>query len=272
MLPSLRIVPVLSLIVHETVDPARVTRLAKRFQGGGKLNNPPLVAPLGRSKYAVLDGANRVTVARQLKFPHLLVQIVDYYAPQVELRAWNHVIEGIEWSVWWHQVEKVARSVIKSMSVVRARTLLKQKKLCAYIVSRKGKCYGIMAPQTERDRLGLCNALVETYKGKYTLHRTIEDDIGVVRSLFPQCTALVVFPVLLKNDILHFAKNGLKIPSGISRHIIPGRALHVDVPFEILRSRQSVALKNAWLARHIKTLAQFNRIRYYSESVYLYDE
>jgi hypothetical protein len=272
MLPNLRIVPVSSLIVHETVDPMRIARLKKRFQGGSKLNNPPLVAPLGRGKYVVLDGANRVTVARQLKFLHLLVQIVDYRVPAVALHIWNHVIEGVAWNTWWAKVERVAQGKIVTMTLARARQLLMQRKLCAYIVSQKGQCYGIKVLQTERDRLRLWNAIVETYKGRYTLHRTIESDMDAVRDLYPRSTALVVFPSLQKRDILHFAKNGLKIPSGISRHVIPGRALHVDVPFSLLRARKSVASKNAWLKRHVAILSQSNRIRYYSEPVYLYDE
>lgn len=272
MLPKLRIVETKQLVVHETVDPARVERLKKRFEKGGKLNNPPIVAPLGKGKYVVLDGANRVTVALQLGFPHLIVQVVHYGDPTVGLLTWNHVVEGVGWARWWNSVKKHCGDAVGALTLARACHMLARGRLCAYVISPHGTCYGIRVPSTEKERVKLWNAFVETYKGKYTLHRTVEDTMASVRRLYPKFTALIVFPPLKKADILHFARNGLKIPSGISRHVIPGRALHVDVPFELLRARRSVASKNAWLIHHVEALTQSNQIRYYSEPVYLYDE
>ncbi len=92
MLPNLCIVPLKSLVVHETIDPARIKRLKKQFQRDIVLKDPPLVAAFGRHKYVVLDGANRFTVSQELKFPHLLVQVVKYNDPLVKLMTWNHVI------------------------------------------------------------------------------------------------------------------------------------------------------------------------------------
>ncbi len=113
---------------------------------------------------------------------------------------------------------------------------------------------------------------METYKSKYNFYRSVEKNIKPVRRLYLKTAALIIFPALAKQDILRFAQKGLKIPSGISRHVVPGRALNVNVPFRILRSKESTKRKNLWLKKFLEKLKFKNRIRYYGEPVYLYDE
>ncbi|HZI89159.1 MAG TPA: hypothetical protein VFD83_01765, partial [Candidatus Polarisedimenticolia bacterium] len=92
-LPDLRIVRSDLLIPHEREDDSRTGRLSERLRRSGVLKNPPIVTEELQTdegpRHVVLDGANRVSVARHLAWPHLLVQVIRYDAPGVELRTWH---------------------------------------------------------------------------------------------------------------------------------------------------------------------------------------
>lgn len=264
-LPNIRFVPVNSLILHETTDPARVQRLKAAFKKSTYFTNPPIVAELGNNKYAVLDGANRVTVSRLLKLPCIPVQIIDYQNPKIELLTWNHVLTGVSWQQWWQRVKPL-------VSPHLAHRPKSHPALCLEIIFKNRHHYAVKSPALESERLALLNKIVETYKGKYQFHRTSENSIRAIGGLYPKYTALIIFPKLKKQDIIRFSRANLTIPSGVSRHIIPGRALRLDIPFKVLRSAQSLFAKNRWLKQFINKLTQANKVRYYSEPVYIYDE
>ena len=61
-------------------------------------------------------------------------------------------------------------------------------------------------------------------------------------------------------------------PAGITRHLIRGRALRLDVPIERLASGDSVAAKNRWLADWLGEKAAHRRVRYYEEPTVSFDE
>jgi hypothetical protein len=82
----------------------------------------------------------------------------------------------------------------------------------------------------------------------------------------------MVFPSYKPHEILELALSGAKVPMGITRHIIPGRALRVNLPLEILEGAQSLPEKNAWLDGWLKDKMKNRNVRYYPEPVFLFDE
>src|SRR3954447_7750372 len=91
-LPDLRIVPLADVVPHEQADPRRVSRLSQRIAGDGLLKNPIIVTPIpGTSQYMVMDGANRTAALATAGARDVLVQIVRYDQPGVDLTTWNHL-------------------------------------------------------------------------------------------------------------------------------------------------------------------------------------
>jgi hypothetical protein len=82
----------------------------------------------------------------------------------------------------------------------------------------------------------------------------------------------VVFPRLLPADILRAATDGYKVPSGITRHIIPARALNINIPIGILMADWSIERKRAWLDQWLMERMAANAIRYYAESTFSFNE
>src|SRR5262252_245224 len=96
-LPDLRFVPTEDIFPHELHDLQRTQPLVERLRASGTLRNPPIVTQIGdgmrvEPRFVVLDGANRSTAARAAGWPHLLVQVVRYESPSVELHTWYHAL------------------------------------------------------------------------------------------------------------------------------------------------------------------------------------
>jgi hypothetical protein len=83
---------------------------------------------------------------------------------------------------------------------------------------------------------------------------------------------LVVFPTFTKRDIVEVARAPVKLPTGITRHLIPGRALRLNVPLSVLTSPGDVAAKNRWLQEELHRKLLDHQIRYYPEATFLFDE
>jgi hypothetical protein len=63
------------------------------------------------------------------------------------------------------------------------------------------------------------------------------------------------------------------LPTGVTRHVIPGRALHVNAPLAILADQaQSSQAKNRWLEGWLKQRLSGHGVRFYQESTFLFDE
>jgi hypothetical protein len=82
----------------------------------------------------------------------------------------------------------------------------------------------------------------------------------------------MVFPSYEPVEILELAGGGERIPPGLTRHIIHGRAMRVNYPLEVLRSDGSLREKNAALAAWMQEKLADKQVRFYAESTFLFDE
>lgn len=229
-LPAIKIIEVSKALLHEETDPTRLESLTKRIKESGVLYDPVIAAPIANEHFAVLDGANRLSVFKQLGIPHIVAQIVEYRAPFVTLRTWNHAICD-------PRFRNVYDKPVKRF--------------------KKGAAM---------------NAFVRSYKGVFPFHRVTAATLAAVREEYPEAMCLVVFPRFTPSDIERFSFNEQKIPSGITRHIVRDRALRLNIPLSVLQEEKSTEEKNGWLKNYIDAKLKQNRVRYYAEPVYLFDE
>lgn len=89
---------------------------------------------------------------------------------------------------------------------------------------------------------------------------------------YPNLSAVIAFPAYAPSDVVEIALNGSKIPMGVTRHLIPGRALGLNIPMEKFDDSSSLEEKNAWLDESIRQRLKVNKIRLYQEPVFVFDE
>jgi len=266
-----RIVHSENVIGHEEVDPGRVERLMRRLQSDGVLKNPPLVAAEG-SRYVLLDGATRVAALRELGIRDLVVQVIDYDGPGVQLHSWRHVIAGLRGQDLVKEVRACPGLVVAASDVETASRELSRSSILCYLVLRGGDVITIRGGEGLEAKVALLNRLVRLYRGRAQVYRVMSDDLETLLEEYPHLSAVCVFPCYTCAEILRAALNGAKLPMGITRHTISGRVLGLNVDLVMLDSDIPLDQKNVWLEGLIKSRIRSKRVRLYPEPVFRFDE
>jgi hypothetical protein len=267
----LRIVPLSQLRLHEDFDPWRARRLEVSLRHQQVLKNPVIVAEAG-DIYIVLDGATRVTALTELGFPHVLVQVVSYEDPSVRLRTWKHVLVGLPSSSLAHDLGRLAPHGTFVCDLPELQAALNARRCLLGVLAKEGHAIAFPNRQDTKEEIRLLSQAVATYRGKAEVHRAAEVDLPALLTLHPGLTAIILFPPFTPADVTHCATNETKLPMGITRHLIGGRALGVNVPLEVLASNQPLEEKNAWLHDRMQSQLHHNRVRLYEEPTFVFDE
>ncbi|MGB8647016.1 MAG: hypothetical protein WCF84_17400 [Anaerolineae bacterium] len=272
----LAIVPLNQVVLHEEIEPKRVDRLMQRLRQDRILCNPPIVTEVRAAnewtRYVVLDGASRTSALRALGVPDVLVQIVDYHSPQIHLQSWHHLLLDVDPGELRADVRRVPNLELAEMDEQTARDKLERREIICYLLFANGCVEGVVCPADRYAQTRALGALVKTYENKAALYRVSTTDLEELAARHRQLSAVVVFPHYHPEDILRLALNGAKVPMGITRHIIPGRALRINIPLDILESGQPLADKNAWLDDWLESKIRDRTVRFYQEPVFLFDE
>ena len=279
--PDLRIVPLGRLVEHEFNDAQRTWPLAQRLKAEGLLKNPPIAASLAEeegeedARLVVLDGANRVTALNSLGYLHILVQVVRYEQPFVTLTTWHHVVTGMDQEQFSADLNALEGLEFQPLDLLHARAGLSRREFLAYLIRADGH---VLAARTEAPRRSvheqnrLLNAMVDTYKDRGKLFRATTDNLDEAGHLYPDLTGLVIFPNYDPAEVLALARDGELLPTGLTRHLIQGRALRTNYPLSELSSSDTLEAKNARLQAWLKQKLASKEIRFYGESTYLFDE
>lgn len=268
---QLRFVLLEQMLLHEEDDPLRVKRLIHALKNDGKLRNPPIVAE-HEGHYIVLDGATRTTALRAMNYRDALVQVVDYYGETIKVSTWHHVLVGLPPNYLLSYLADVDGITLQPVDPGTAKRMLETREIACCVVMQNGQNFAVLCSDNNVERARLLCELVAVYRGKAEVHRTVEVDLPALIEEYPELSAVVVFPPFSPDEITQVAMNGAKMPMGITRHLVSGRALGLDVPLDMLSDAQSLVSKNEWLREQIGKRLQTNKIRLYQEPVFIFDE
>ena len=272
-LPNLRILPIESLILHEDHDMQRTLPLVEKLRAQGIIRNPPIVMPLndGTDRFMVLDGANRVTSLRELEFPHIVAQVVETSNPHVNLQTWNHVVWGMNVRTLMSSLRK-----IKGIEPAKVNTLksLDAPKYMPMQIRFPNDTFYILreTPSDLATHIQTMHHVVNTYKTRASLDRTSQTLIDTFRKIYPDLTALVIFPHFKIKTVLKLASQNILLPTGITRFTVSPRALHLNYPLHELSSGKPIEYKQEYLNHWIEERVKKKGIRLYSEATFLFDE
>jgi hypothetical protein len=269
-LPDLRIVARSALVLHEDADERRVAALARQFVADAMVKNPPIVAALPGERFVVLDGANRTTALQQLGVPDVVVQVVDY--AQVSLSSWNHLIVGVQAAALEDAIRAITGLRVEASTLARARVALVARRSIASFVVPSGTVHDLIGGAALAAQVALLRQVVATYKGRAHIHRVQSDEVAGLRALYSEIGGLIVFPNYRPVDIMAMAEQAAKLPSGITRHVIPRRALRLNLDMDVLWADTNRAEKNRWLGEWLRGKLQAGHVRYYQEPVVIFDE
>ena len=273
-LPDLRFVAVDSLVPHERHDEQRMVPLVRKLREQGVLKNPPIVAPLDdEGRFVVLDGANRAMAARAAGLPHLVVQVVRYGDPGLQLSTWYHALVGFPHDELGLKLAAIPGLECHPETLTHARAVLARREALAFVVCGDGSVDILCGGRDLTGRNDLLNAVVDSYRGDTRFLRVASDSLEAAQSRHPDVTALVVFPRFEPDEVIELATSGARLPAGITRHLVRWRALRLNIPLERLSDgTQSLEVKNRWLHDWVQEKLRQRQVRFYEEPTVLFDE
>jgi hypothetical protein len=276
--PDLRLAPTGRIRFHEHPERRRTERLMARIRQEAQLRNPPIVAEMPSGDFLLLDGANRVSAFAALDYSHVPVQVVDYGHESIQLKGWHHLLLDGR-ALGLRQVYGALPGVtVRAARREQLTQLLEFRQVFAVLVDEAAQCWGLF-PSPEgagidiHRRIATLNGVIDAYEGQSKLERIKLADYTqlpqVIRGVDHQ---VALFPVLTKEELLLLAMERVMIPTGITRHLIPGRALAINLDLAFLTALPDEAAKVNHFNGYVNQLELEGRIRFYEESVFIMNE
>jgi hypothetical protein len=130
----------------------------------------------------------------------------------------------------------------------------------------------VVHPEEGRHPFTALNPFVGAYLSAAVIARSTEPSIGAVAADHPDAAGVVTFPDLTVDAVFTAAREGHRLPAGITRFLVPGRVLALNAPLDPLFADRSLEDHNAWLHDLIAARRARGHIRHYPEAVYVLDD
>ncbi len=267
-LPELHMVALDDVVLHEDPDAERVGRLLERFAAEGVLKNPPVVGRLDGQRRIVLDGANRVTALRKLDCHHVLVQEIDLFDPDLVLDSWHHAIEHLSQDALLEHARSVPGVILERGDQPTQNGLKPLARFCFTddTWDARSRSDDLM------ERVSQLHAVTRAHHSLAYFDRVSYTNMAHLQRHYRDFTALVSFPQFTREDLLEITRRDQRLPSGITRVLLPKRALRFNLQLQVLQARLSAEEKEAWLEQSIRQKVADKSIRFYREPTFFFDE
>jgi hypothetical protein len=111
---------------------------------------------------------------------------------------------------------------------------------------RRGDLFAVCTDEKQLvARVGLLNALVDSYKDRAHLDRTSDWSVVRLIGIYADLSGLVIFPRFDIQQVLSLVRAGCLLPAGITRFTVSPRALHINYPLDALAEASPIEEKNA---------------------------
>lgn len=267
-LPDLRIVELDRLRFHEEHNEERMLNLAQRICAEGMLKNPPVAASVkGEEGYVLLDGANRVTALARLGIRHVPVQVIELSDPNLVLSSWHHCVERYGRRLFLDEL-----TGRRGLQITAAEGGVADGELLCLMRFRNEEPLYVYNSADRAAKISNLKFITGLYINTPHSDRVSYTDIDHLLTHYPDFQTLIIFTEFSKEEIRATAGDGNKLPSGLTRVILPKRALGLNVGLEILRSSKMSSEKNRWLEEMIQRKVAEKSIRFYQEQTFLFNE
>ncbi len=281
-LPDLRVLHIDSLVFHEDPDEGRLLNLVSRLGSEGILKNPPIVAAADRGqRFIILDGANRITALKKLKFDNIPVQVVSPDDPDLEIRCWHHAIEKLDKDYFLRNI-----STMPGIRLIRVDTEQAVRNsddsecnpehardgyLCQ-LIFESGEIFAAFNGGNLLEQLGHLKKITDLYLDTPHSDRVSYTNLNHLKINYPEFRTLITFRRLCLSEVEDIVMAGRKLPAGITRVLLPKRALGLNIRLEFLKSDLTLDEKNRWLTEMIHKMVLAKAIRFYQEPTFRFDE
>jgi hypothetical protein len=226
----------------------------------------------GRSKghrLIILDGANRITALRKLGYSHVLVQELDLFDPGLSLGTWHHAVEGLSAEQLLDHAASIPGVRLKEEG--EGETVDPTPDLARFHFP-DGKIVSLSGAADLDERVIQLHRLTKAYHRFAYFDRVSYTNMEDLGRNYRNFTALLVFRPFSLEDLQDLTHWDRRVPSGVTRILLPKRALRFNLQLEMLRAGLSVEEKESWLQQTILEKVGDKSIRFYREPTFFFDE
>lgn len=273
-LPEIKVIPIRNLILHETEEPKRTKCLEERIVSDGFLKNPVIAARISRNtpRYLLLDGVHRVTALKNLGVSDVVAQVVDYSDDDVKVEAWCHLIYDIRAEDLIAGIKENRNLTLEPASRKHAKELLQERRIVCCVFLKDKRAFVVRSKEDLESRVSALTRVVNVYYGVFKVKRGSEIEASRLLKEHKAATALMMTHVYEKKEILALANNMLRLPPGVTRHIVPLRILGFHVDLGLLKFDLALKDKNRLIQQMLDNRIGNGKTRFYRESVLLFDD
>ncbi|MBW1674895.1 MAG: hypothetical protein JRJ45_14920 [Deltaproteobacteria bacterium] len=277
---KLEVVPVESLLPHEATLPHIVNKLLLEFTNRAKLQNPIIID----ENNILLDGNHRAFVFKKLHFKYISVCKINYFNKNVKLRYWYRLLKNIK------SVDLLKRIIEDMNGTV---TQVTDKKTLKKVLENNSLDYGIQQDdfyatinfpeESVNDAVSAYDYLEKVQsrlRKKGVTFKYIPDQYVHERKFYDEVKndeVVIWTPHITKEMVVDAAKKGKIFSPRTTRHLIPSRPIHVNIPSYWFKENISLEEINKRFAtflakKHIKRFGPGQVIagRYYGEELFIY--
>lgn len=264
---DLKIIKISEIKLHEKTETFRLRNIFDRITKDRFLLNPVIVGKY-KKELILIDGANRLKSLIETGCKLIIAQIVDYMDDKIKLKKWNHLVYDFH-------IDNLQlfckNNCIEHKNAEKVKKLIKQSLIVSDLQQGKRKIIKLSTDFIQM--IKQINDITKLYFGKFEFDRSEEEiKIGELKKYTRRKGTLIEFPDLSKKQIVNTVKNHIRIPAGITRHILDNRVLHIKYDINKLFDDSEIEKKNNELRKYLLEKIDNNKVRQYTESVIVFDE
>jgi hypothetical protein len=264
---ELRLIRSLDVMLHEECEDERSGRISGRLKSEKVLYNP-LILGKYKKEYILLDGANRFEALRRNSCRLILAQVVDYQEPEIMLRSWYHYVNGLD--------AGTLKKFLKRKHIRFENTGFDIKPISVneiIVHDSYWESLRIKLGKSLAESIAHLRAISKFYESNFNYHRVDSDsELEELNNTFPGGGTMIMYPQYSKENIIKICNMKLKLPAGITQHLIPNRVLHIKYPLENLKSNNGLDKKNSDLMKFVIQKINRKQVRLYKEPILIFDE
>jgi len=264
-----------ALHLHEEVFPDLLNRIIQSIRRDGYVRDPIIV---DRESLVVLDGTHRLAALKKMGCKWVPVCLVDYGNPAITVGCWYRTIKGV-------RTKEVLLKEIKQMGfdVEEVGEIDKPKIGVSPVVAAMKswkKSFLVCSPfESLAEAFNLIKQIEEQLK-LYSLKVEYETESDALIKLQERkVDEVLLTPKAGKDYIVENAQKGHVFPYKMTRHVVPARPLHINVPLNLLegneRSLSEINRELKWMlkGRRLKHVVAGSVVngRRYEEDLYLFE-
>ena len=212
---------------HEEVIQDIVAKLSSEIRIDGVVRDPLIVDEVD---HVILDGMHRFNALKRLGCRFAPCCLLDYNDPRISVGSWFRTFT-------FEEPDSAVQKALSNLGLENSTTKLSEISNYdpdAIALTRDGSQFSLQGSMSVLERCRTAASIeIDMVKQGREVTYLSEAQAGQ-RLASGAASLMIILPVLTKDEVRTFGKEGSLFPHKVTRHVIPSRPLAVNVPLSLL--------------------------------------